>query len=101
MDSSTTEECRILEELLGGPQALAEITGSRAFERFTGSQISKMFKERHEAYTNTERISLVSSFACSLFLGDIAPIEVSDAGGMNLLDIKTKDWCQDCLDVSF
>ncbi|TRY68841.1 hypothetical protein TCAL_03047 [Tigriopus californicus] len=99
MDSSTTEECRILEELLGGPQALAEITGSRAFERFTGSQISKMFKERHEAYTHTERISLVSSFACSLFLGDTAPIEVSDAGGMNLLDLKSKDWCQDCLDA--
>ena len=39
MDSSTTEECRALEDVVGGPVALAEITGSRAYERFTGNQV--------------------------------------------------------------
>jgi xylulokinase len=36
MDSSTTPQCRRLEEAMGGPQRVAEITGSRAYERFTG-----------------------------------------------------------------
>ncbi len=36
MDSATTVQCRRLEEALQGPQRVAEITGSRAYERFTG-----------------------------------------------------------------
>ena len=64
-----------------------------------GNQIAKIAQEKAEAYSNTERISLVSSFAASLFLGQIAPIDTSDAGGMNLLDIHTLRWSQDCLDA--
>lgn len=32
MDSSTTAECHQLEKSVGGPQELANITGSRAYE---------------------------------------------------------------------
>lgn len=92
MDSSTTKECRMLEEIVGGPQKLAEITGSRAYERFSGPQIAKIARTRPKAFSNTERISLVSSFLASLFLGDFAPIDWSDGSGMNLLNIHTKDW---------
>lgn len=41
-DSSTTRECRELEAAVGGAQALADLTGSRAYERFTGTQIAKV-----------------------------------------------------------
>lgn len=41
-DSSTTRECRDLEAAVGGAQALADLTGSRAYERFTGTQILKV-----------------------------------------------------------
>ena len=97
MDSSTSKQCQDLEEALQGPNNLAKITGSRAYERFTGLQIAKIAQEKSEAYSNTERISLVSSFAASLFLGQIAPIDTSDAGGMNLLDINQLQWSPDCL----
>ena len=39
MDSSTTEQCKNLETAVGGPEELANITGSRAYERFTGKCI--------------------------------------------------------------
>jgi hypothetical protein len=100
MDSSTSAECKRLEDAVGGAQKLADITGSRAYERFTGNQIAKIYRERSEAYSNTERISLVSSFAASLFIGDYAPIDMGDAGGMNLLDLEKKDWSDQCLRVS-
>ena len=42
----------------------------------------------------------MSSFAASLFIGDYAPIDHSDGSGMNLLDIHSKQWSKECLQVS-
>ena len=92
MDSSTTDQIRILENVVGGPQKLAEITGSAGFERFTGSQILKIIMETRLNYDNTERISLVSSFIASLLIQEYSSIDVSDGSGMNLLDIHSKKW---------
>ncbi|XP_044610767.1 xylulose kinase isoform X1 [Equus asinus] len=97
MDSSTTAQCRQLEAAVGGAQALSCLTGSRAYERFTGNQIAKIYQQNPEAYSHTERISLVSSFAASLFLGSYSPIDYSDGSGMNLLQIQDKVWSQACL----
>ncbi|XP_069503831.1 xylulose kinase isoform X2 [Ambystoma mexicanum] len=97
MDSSTTAECRHLEDAVGGAQNLASLTGSRAYERFTGNQIARIYKQKPEVYAQTERISLVSSFAASLFLGDYAAIDYSDGSGMNLLKIWEKTWAETCL----
>ncbi|GCC18040.1 hypothetical protein chiPu_0021620 [Chiloscyllium punctatum] len=38
MDSSTTAECQQLEKSVGGPQKLADITGSRAYEVYIWSK---------------------------------------------------------------
>lgn len=100
MDSSTTAECRAREAALGGPQAVADVTGSRAYERFTGNQIAKIAREQPAAYEATERISLVSSFIACLLIGDYAPIDMSDGSGMNLLDIRRKAWDSRSLKVT-
>ncbi|KAM6170343.1 xylulose kinase isoform 2-T2 [Rhynchocyon petersi] len=99
MDSSTTAQCRQLEATMGGAQALSHLTGSRAYERFTGNQIAKIYQQNPEAYSQTERISLVSSFSASLFLGSYSPIDYSDGSGMNLLQIHDKVWSQPCLNA--
>ncbi len=100
MDSSTTSECRALETALGGAQALAELTGSRAYERFTGNQIARVFATQRAGYDATERIALVSSFMASVLIGDYAPIDASDGSGMNLLDIRRASWSQRALDAT-
>jgi len=92
MDSSTGAECAAREAALGGAQATATLTGSRAYERFTGNQIAKIYRLHPEHYAATERICLVSSFMASLLKGGYAPIDVSDGSGMNLMDIRTRAW---------
>jgi xylulokinase len=97
MDFSTGEQCRALEQALGGAQAVAELTGSRAYERFTGNQIARIHQTRPSDYAATDRILLVSSFMASLLLGDYASIDWSDGSGMNLLDIRSKRWSERAL----
>lgn len=38
-------------------QKLADLTGSRAYERFTGHQIAKILAQKAESYFNTEVFS--------------------------------------------
>lgn len=92
MDSSTTRECRELEESVGGARTLARRTGSRAFERFTGPQIRAFAGRDPHAYATTRRIHLISSFCASLLAGADAPIDWGDGSGMNLMDLETRDW---------
>ncbi|XP_072235025.1 xylulose kinase [Leuresthes tenuis] len=100
MDSSSSQQCQALQAAAGGALRLADITGSRAYERFTGNQISKLRGTREEDFDSTERISLVSSFAASLFLGGYAAIDYSDGSGMNLLDIRRRSWSEICLEAT-
>lgn len=92
MDSSTDLECAEIEEALGGKAATVALTGSAAFERFTGPQIRAFYKRDPIAYENTAHIALVSSFLASVLVGKIAPIDYGDGAGMNLMDIKATAW---------
>ncbi|XP_031118656.1 xylulose kinase 2-like [Ipomoea triloba] len=100
MDCSTTEQCRAIEEAVGGALELAKLTGSRAHERYVGPQVKKMFEEQSEVYDNTERISLVSSFMASVLAGGYACIDQTDGAGMNLMDIESLAWSKIALEAT-
>jgi xylulokinase len=100
MDSSTTAECAAIENGVGGPRALAHLTGSRAFERFTGPQIRKFAEEDSVAYAATDRVHLISSWLASLLAGRHAPIDPGDGSGMNLMDLSTRQWSPAAMDAT-
>jgi xylulokinase len=100
LDSSTSIECAEITAAVGGASLLAQKTGSRAFERFTGPQIRKFFKQEPVAYAATERIHLVSSFLASLLTGLHAPIDPGDGSGMNLMDLRASAWWMPALDAT-
>jgi len=100
MDSSTRDECAEITAAVGGAAVLAQRTGSRAYERFTGPQIRKFHKTEPRAYADTARIHLVSSFLASQLTGDDAPLDPGDASGMNLMDLATQDWWPLALDAT-
>ena len=100
MDSSTAAECREIATAVGGDRVLAERTGSRAFERFTGPQIRKFFKTEPERYAATDRVHLVSSFMAALLSGHHAPLDPGDASGTNLMDLVAREWWPEALQAT-
>ncbi|XP_020680363.1 xylulose kinase 2 isoform X1 [Dendrobium catenatum] len=100
MDSSTTSQCREIEKAVGGALELSKLTGSRAYERYTGPQIRKLYETKKDVYDDTERISLVSSFMACLLIGEYASIDETDAAGMNLMDIKQRTWSKVVLEAT-
>lgn len=99
-DASTSVECDEITRALGGEDAIARLTGSRAFERFAGPQIRRFAKTQPHDYTRTRRIHLISSFLCSSLLGSDAPIDPGDGSGMSLMNLVTHDWDDGALDAT-
>lgn len=87
-DASTQKQCDMFDEHLGDARKLSEVTGSKAHHRFSGPQILRYRSKYPSHYEATARISLVSSFFASVFLGKWAPIDISDVTGMNLWDVS-------------
>jgi len=100
MDSSTAEECREIEQTVGGGDVMARRTGARATERFTGPQIRAFFKRDPRAYDSTARIHLVSSFLASVLAGADAPIDYGDGSGMNLMDVAARAFWPAAMDAT-
>ena len=91
-DASTQKQCDAFDKALGSPEKLADVTGSSAHHRFSGPQIMRYRTKYPDHYEETARISLVSSFLASVFLGKIAPIDIGDVTGMDLWDIHKQKW---------
>ena len=92
MDSSTSKQCEEIRKKLGGLKTTINLLGSNIIERFSGPQIRKFHQEDPLLYEKTSIIHVISSFMASLLLGESAPIDHGDAAGMNLMNIKTKQW---------
>ncbi|KAF2770287.1 putative D-Xylulose kinase [Teratosphaeria nubilosa] len=99
-DASTQQQCDAFDAQLGSPEKLAEVTGSKAHHRFSGPQILRYRTKYPEHYENTARISLVSSFLASVFLGKVAPIDCSDVTGMNLWDLNKGSYNESLLELA-
>lgn len=100
LDESTSAQCAEIERALGGPDATARLTGSRAYERFTAPQIRKFSEDDPGAYQHTARIHLVSSYLASLLAGADAPIDTGDASGMNLMDLVSARWSEAAMNAT-
>ena len=92
-DGRTTEECREIESIIG-KERLIEITANPALEGFTAGKIMWQKKHAPEAWAKCRHILLPKDYIRYKLTGDFAT-DVSDASGMQLMDIKGRCWSEE------
>ncbi|MEG0769066.1 MAG: xylulokinase [Ruthenibacterium sp.] len=95
-DGRTGEECREITEVIG-EKRLIEITANPALTGFTAGKILWVRRHEPEIFAKTAHILLPKDFIRYQLTGDFAT-EVSDASGMNLLDVTARDWSDEILE---
>ena len=95
-DQRTAEECEDIERLVGR-ERLIEITANPALTGFTASKIMWVKKHEPEIYAKCAHILLPKDYVRLMLTGEYAT-EVSDASGMQLLDIANRGWSLEVLE---
>ena len=95
-DQRTAEECEDIERLMGGRDRLIAITANPALTGFTASKIMWVKKHEPEIYAKCAHILLPKDYIRLMLTGEYAT-EVSDASGMQLLDVPKRDWSDEVL----
>ena len=95
-DGRTGEECKEITETIGADK-LIKITANPALTGFTAGKILWVRKNEPQIYEKCRHILLPKDFIRYKLTGSFAA-EVSDASGMNLLDVPNRCWSQEILD---
>ena len=95
-DQRTALECDQITSLVGA-EKLIEITANPALTGFTASKIMWVKNNEPEIYAKCEKILLPKDYIRYKLTGEFAT-EVSDASGMQLLDIPKRQWSGYVLD---
>ena len=92
-DGRTTEECAEIEATVGR-ERLIEITANPALPGFTASKIMWVKKREPENFARCAHILLAKDYIRFKLTGEYAT-EVSDASGMQLLNVTERRWSEE------
>ncbi len=95
-DQRTGKQCEEITEKVGKDR-LIEITANPALTGFTASKILWVRENEPEIYEKCAHILLPKDYVRYMLSGDFAT-DVSDASGMQLLDIKNRCWSKEVCD---
>lgn len=94
-DQRTGDECTQITDIIGA-QRLIEITANPALTGFTASKILWVKNHQPEIYEKAAKIMLPKDYIRYMLTGEFAT-EVSDASGMQLLDVPNRCWSDEVL----
>ena len=95
-DQRTGEECNQITQLVGR-ERLLDISANPAMTGFTASKILWVRNHEPEKYSRCRKILLPKDYIRFKLTGEFAT-EVSDASGMQLLDVRNRCWSEEILD---
>ncbi len=95
-DGRTGKECEEITKTIGA-ERLIEITANPALTGFTAGKILWVRNNEPEIFKKAKHVLLPKDYVRYCLTGVYAT-EVSDASGMNLLDMQTRDWSDEIID---
>lgn len=95
-DQRTAEQCRQIEEAVGGRANLIRLVSNPAFTGFTAPKILWVRQHEPQIYERTRKILLPKDYIRYRLTGEFVT-EVSDASGTLLLDVAGRCWCKPLL----
>ena len=96
-DQRTAQECAEIEALMGGRERLIQCTANPALTGFTAGKIRWVQKHEPRLYEKAAHILLPKDYIRLMLTGEYAT-EVSDASGMQLLDVPKRRWSDEVLE---
>lgn len=96
-DGRTERETEYLNKEIG-TKRLSEYTGNIAFAGFTAPKILWMKKHEPEKFAAIKKIMLPKDYLVYMLTGAFTT-DVSDASGMLLLDVRSRKWSEDMLEI--
>ncbi len=96
-DQRTAAECDQIHEIVGRDQ-LISITANPALTGFTLSKLLWVRNHEPEVYAKCRHILLPKDYVRYMLTGDFAT-EVSDASGMQMLDVPNRCWSEKLLNM--
>jgi xylulokinase len=96
-DQRTTEQCQYLNEILG-PERLVELTSNPALPNFTLTKLLWVRAHEPEIWKRFYSFLLPKDYVRMCLTG-VRAIDVADASGTLLLDVRHRRWSQEMLDA--
>lgn len=90
-DTRTSVECEEIYERVGGVKELAKLVSNPALEGFTAPKILWMRNNEPENFDKLEKVLLPKDYIRYKLSGELG-MDLSDAAGTLLFDIKAADW---------
>lgn len=90
-DTRTTEECRLIEEKVGGRAKLIQLASNPALEGFTLPKLVWVQRHDPEVFARTRMILLPKDYVRFRLTGELG-MDMSDAAGTLMLDVKGRRW---------
>jgi xylulokinase len=96
-DQRTAAECEEIEERVGFAR-LVELTGNRALTGFTAPKLLWLRRHEPELYGRIQHVLLPKDYVRLRLTGDLA-VDVADASGTLLFDVRRREWSAEVCEV--
>lgn len=95
-DTSSSAECKILTETLGGKDRVFALIGNQILPGYTASKVLALKHHHPNIYSRLAHILLPHDYV-NYFLTGRYVMECGDASGTAFFDIRKKEWCKEVL----